>query len=434
MSILARRSLMLAATALALLILSVPSLFSASLSLEYYPVGMAFPTSCPNGGSTVITGTEIGKVLYVSIRFTNNGASPIDIGVVTISNLTGCEIPFNETSAATIAGSGATYGAELGVRPTAATWSFTMSVSVTGDSVTSYGHSFSQSAVASGSGSQAEVYWAYSGATKHDPTNRIGYAATGSVVGVPVEIQARTASRSALASLNITTPGWFADPGTTTNATTAIQNQLPSQLTKDGSVITVFTIIPTAAGSFRGDFLCQTDDGMLQVDVIDTATVGTKLRVFLGTREMASNNSQVVIPGTVIGTTTNLTFTIRNDETSTITIGAGISPTYTVGCTTATVTAPSLSLTAGQQTTWVIAVTPTAAQWKCIPTVSRTSGGVRSVPWTLRTDDATAASAPGGSSSGSTSSSSKCGSGSGISALIVLLGLCVVAMRARIKS
>lgn len=415
----------------------VSASFPASIALEHVWGGY-LTTPCANGGTTVINssqiGTQIGRVSYLTLRFTNSGANPIGVSPITVTGRSGCDIPFNVVRAFTVAGSGGSYEVELGVRPTAANWSFTMGVDLTGDTSATYSHTFSQNGATMGSGSQVELYWEYSGATKHSYDSRIGYGATQPVVGVPIELQICTSNRSALSNLTITSPGWMVDNGTTGNATASFESQLPSSLGTDAYVISTFRVTPTAAGVFRGNFICHTDDGMIQVDIAGTAAANTKLRAFHGTREMASNGSQVVVSGTAVGAATNVSFLIRNDEASTVSFWYSISGE--TGCTTSTVTAPTLTLAAGQQTTWVIAVTPTTSTWKCLPSIMQQVAPFRQVSWTLRNDaprapaDASSigGSSPGGSGGGGggegdSASSSGCGLGSGVASLLLMMGL-----------
>ena len=103
-----------------------PVLGPDSFVLEYYPIWSGvFTDACPNGGTTVVDGSEIGRMTYISMRFVNNGTVIAQRSTLTISNLVGCVVPWNPiTLAADINPTGADVRGEVGVRPTAATWSF----------------------------------------------------------------------------------------------------------------------------------------------------------------------------------------------------------------------------------------------------------------------------------------------------------------------
>lgn len=402
-----------------------------NFTLEHYTDGGAIMTElCPSGGTSTVVGSEIGRMTYLPMRFVNNGTVAVTMSTLTIRNLTGCVVPWNPISRSfDINPGGADIRGEVGVRPTAATWSFQLSFTLVGAATVIYTHTFTESGISAGAGPQVEVSFPYPSVTKHtEPTSGSFNDGSGTIVGEYYEVAVRLTNRSAVQDLVFTAPGWTS--GNTPFSEWSIENQVPASLGVDQSVITILRRKAIAVGQASSVFQCLTNDETVQVFVLVTAIDGDRLPVFFGARQLSANNAATLVPST-IGVAQTISLTVRNDDTDTLTYTAGL-PSVS-GCTASTTTAPTTPLTAGLETTWVITVTPTTTQWSfSVPVVISSPFYLRY--FTFKNTSEGAAAAPAGSS-GDGSSSSKCGVGSGLATLLsmALCGLVVLLPGRRTK-
>lgn len=396
-----------------------------AIALEFYPFGVYPTIACPNGGTTTVTGSQIGLMRYLDLRFVNNGTNPAEIGVVTISDVVGCVVPWNPRAKTfAVNGGGNSFDAEVGVRPTAALWSFRVNFHAVGDSTIDYSHTFRESGIATGSGPQIEVSHTFPSTVRHAQSGS-DFDITSTPIGEPYDLEFRTTSRSALQGITITAPGWT---GVNPNLILEVENQLPASLNLDQPWISTFRITALTTTQISTGFQCLNNDETIQLYLLTKGVAKPKLSIFNGTRQLSCNYSNNYVTGSSIGVPSIVTLTIRNNDNANISYAVGFDATKTVACAPSTTTAPTTTLAAGAETTWIVSVTPSASEWEFSPYVNIYSIGY-SRSWRFRNTPVTPAGpgpgGGGGSSAPSSSESGSCGMGSG-AATLTLLTMCTL--------
>ncbi|MBE7491760.1 MAG: choice-of-anchor D domain-containing protein [Planctomycetes bacterium] len=308
-------------------------------------------TNIADGGSTAVTGTVAGAGTPVTFTIQNLGGSTLNLTGRSVANLVNCGVALGSFGSSTVAAGGSTT-LTVTVTPTAAgAWSFDLDIDSNDSDENPYDIAVSGTALVGGEINVERP----AGTTIVDGGSD---TVTGTVAGVAT-IVTYTIRNQGTATLTLT----GRNAASLVNCGVGLGSFSSGSLAPGATATLSVSITPVAAGgwSFTLNILSDDlDENPYNIAVSGTATTGAEINVERPSGTTIADGGSDSVSGTVAGAPTVITYTIRNQGSSTLTL-TGRSTANEVNCGVALGSFSSTNLAPAATATLAVTITPAAA-------------------------------------------------------------------------
>lgn len=372
-------------------------------------------SNVPDGGSETVFGTIQTQPFSPTWTIANEGAAELTLGAPAIGALTNCSVSVTTPPASSVAANGST-SLVLQITPSAAAWSFTVSIATNDADENPMNWTVSGSADAS---LTVEVSMSRAGADVAD-------AATDTLAGSTAlvwETLTYTILNQGSAPLNLSN----AQLGALTNATASIVTAPSATVAPGTTTRLVVNVRPTASGAWSVPAQFTTNDS--NEDPYNWTISGNAVAV--GPEAAVSRLGTDIADGTVYngpggtsGSLMDLTFTMANlgSGVGSLTVSTPVIGTQ-VNCTATVQGTPASPLNGGDNTTFSIRIVPASnATWTAAISVGTNDATENPYDFTIRGVASAGGTNGGGDDAGG---GGGCGAGAvgGLILALSLLGL-----------
>ena len=310
-------------------------------------------TGIADGGTDPLGGSHVAGVgLVLNYTVYNQGTAALNISGVNLSNFNNCAA--NVTGA--LPGSilnGNSAVLQITVTPSAA-GAFSFEIDILSDDVNEGTYDILASGTAI-PGGEIHLERPVTVGIADGGTDNLGSGHTAGV-GLVLDYTVRNQGTALLTVSGV-------NLGNFTNCTANVTGALPGSIPNGNSAVLQITVTPIGAGAFSFEIDINSDDvdeSTYDILADGSASPGGEIQLERPAASVIANGGNDPVPGTVAGVTTQITYTVRNVGTATLTITGTGTAGALVNCGVVVGTPGSSSLAPAALTAFNVDITPIA--------------------------------------------------------------------------